>query len=328
MEQGKKLITRQRYGEPGIEKEFTPVDDREYEAYCERLGLSPEPSSCTRGECQAIAAGRESPDGAFIFAGTGLPIVGCMFAQHTYAPNAVMVMESGVVGPRIQHLPISVADPRATYQCSMLSNMADAFGTIAMRGYCTLGILGGGECDRYGNLNSTAIGGYGLRKTSREKKRLRLAGSGGANPIASFADFVIAMMVHEKRRFPERCDYLTSPCGARGRLNSEQDRWRYGLFRGRSLVVLSTLGILRTDEAGSGELLLDAVYPGVEKQQIYENTGWDLRTSPNFHIMPAPTYEELKILRYVVDPTRIYLGRTRGNLDSPDTSVPVKQSET
>jgi|SRR6266496_1867393 len=328
MEQGKKRTARRRYGEPGIEGEFTRVDDREYEAYCERLGLCPEPSSWTLGECLAIAAGRESPDGAFIFAGTGLPIVGCMFAQHTYAPNAVIVMESGVVGSRIQHLPISVADPRATYQCTMLSNMADAFGTIAMRGYCTLGILGGAECDRYGNLNSTAIGGYGSRENSCETKRVRLAGSGGANPIASFADFVIAMMAHEKRRFPERCEYLTSPCGARGKPNSGQHRWSYGLFRGKSLVVLSTLGILRTDVAGSGELLLDASYPGIEERLIYENTGWDLRTSPNFHIMAAPTYEELKILRYVVDPTRIYLGRTKGNFASTGTGVSVERTET
>ena len=313
MENGKRLQVRERHDEPGIEREFTRVDDREYEAYCESLGLSPEPSSCTPGECLAIAAGRESPDGAFIFAGTGLPIVGCMFAQHTYAPNAVIVMESGIVGPKIQHLPISVSDPRAAYQCTTLSNMADVFGTIAMRGYCTVGILGGAQCDKYGNLNSTAIGGYSTPRTSCATKRVRLAGSGGANPIASFADFVIAMMAHEKRRFPDRCDYLTSPGGARGKAGSGEQRWNYGLYRGKRLVVLSTLGILRTDVTGSGELLLDALYPGVEERQIYDNTGWDLRKSPTFHIFAAPTYEELKILRYIVDPTRIYLGRSRGS---------------
>jgi len=314
MEKGARLQVRRRYGEPGVESTFTRVDDREYEAYCERAGLSPEPGSHTLGECLAIAAGRESPDGAFLFAGTGLPLVGCMFAQHTYAPDSVIVMESGIVGPKIRHLPVSVSDPRAAYGCTMLSNMADAFGSLAMRGYCTAGILGGAECDRYGNLNSTAVGGYApaLVSESGRGPRVRLAGSGGANPIASFADFVIAMMAHERQRFPERCEYLTSPGGARGAVGSGEHRWRYGLYRGGHTVVLTTLGILRTDD-DSGELLLDAVYPGADERAVYENTGWPLRKSPDFRVMDAPTYEELKILRCVVDPTRIYLGRTRGN---------------
>jgi glutaconate CoA-transferase subunit B len=189
--------------------------------------------------------------------------------------------------------------------------MSDTFGAIAMRGYCTVGILGGAECDRYGNLNATAIEGYRPAYVSRTGKgpRVRLAGSGGANSIASLADFVIAMMVHEKRRFPERCEYLTSVAATRGKIGSEAHRWKYGLYRGNRMVVLSHLCILRTDVQGDGELLLDAIYPGVDERYIYDNTSWKLRKSPTFHVMEAPTYEELKILRYVVDPTRIYLDR-------------------
>jgi len=260
-----------------------------------------------------VAAARECPDGAFLFAGTGLPLIGCMMAQHTYSPNAVIVMEAGIVGAKIEHVPISVSDPRGCYQCTTLSNMADTFGTIAMRGYCTLGILGGAECDKYGNLNSTAIGGYRPSRVSATEKgpQVRLTGSGGANPIASLADFVIAMIVHERRRFPERCEYLTSPAAARSEIGSQEHRWRYGLYRGRRMVVLSNLCILRTDTVGTGELILDAIYPGVDEKYIYDNTGWDLRKSQNFHVIDPPTYEELKILRYIVDPTRIYLGREK-----------------
>jgi glutaconate CoA-transferase subunit B len=231
-----------------------------------------------------------------------------MFAQHTYAPNAVLVMESGILGSKIQHLPISVSDPRASYQATVLSNMADAFGTFAMRGYCTLGILGGAECDKFGNINSTVIGDDGFHRQSGRNRQIRLAGSGGANPIASFADFIIAMMVHEKRRFPERCSYLTSPCGQRGKRNTAEDRASYGLYRGQSVVVVTTLGVLCTDRK-DGELVLDLIYPGVNEDKLYANTGWALRKSDNFRVMPSPTYEELKVLRCVVDPTRIFLGR-------------------
>jgi glutaconate CoA-transferase subunit B len=138
--------------------------------------------------------------------------------------------------------------------------------------------------------------------------RSRLAGSGGANPIATFADYVIAMVPHEKRRFPERCEYLTSPAGARGWPGSGGHRWQYGLYRGKGVVVVTSLGVLRSD-ATSGELMLEATYPGVDEQWIYDNTGWPLRRSDNAHVMDAPTYEELKILRYLVDPDRVYLDR-------------------
>jgi glutaconate CoA-transferase, subunit B len=320
MGKGERLEVRKRYGEPGIGTKFTEVDDEKYEDYCALMELSPDPGYCSLSECMAIAAGRESPDGAFLFAGTGLPMVGCMFAQHTYAPNAVVVMESGVVGPRIEHLPISVSDPRSSHQCTTLGNMADAFGAVAMRGYCTVGLLGGAECDRYGNLNSTSIGYRRSRIRDDGQSRVRLAGSGGANSIASFADFVIAMMDHEKRRFPEHCDYLTSPGGARGRPGSGEHRWRYGLFRGKHMVVLTTLGILRTEDE-SGELLLDAVYPGVAERDVYDNTGWPLRKSPSFRVMEPVTYEELKVLRYVVDPTRFYLERATRRLRSRESAT-------
>lgn len=317
MEQGARVQVRRRYGEPGIEQGFPHVDDGEYEKYCEAVGLGVDPGSCSLSECMAIAAARECPDGAFVFAGTGLPMAGCMIAQYTYAPNAVIVMESGIVGAKISHLPISVADPRASYRCTLLTSMADVFGAIAMRGYCTVGILGAAECDRYGNLNSTAIGRYGSGGVANGGARVRLAGSGGANPIASFADFMVAMMVHERRRFPERCAYLTSPCGARGRPGSPDHRWTHGLYRGGALVVLSTLGILRTDSDQSGELVLAAVYPGVDEGHVRENTGWPLRTSLDFHVMDPPTHDELKILRYLVDPTRIYLGRPGAAATAP-----------
>ena len=39
----------------------------------------------------------------------------------------------------------------------------------------------------------------------------------------------IAMMVHEKRRFPEHCQYLATPCGMRG--PHGEDRFDLGLYR-------------------------------------------------------------------------------------------------
>lgn len=261
----------------------------------------------THVELLAVATAREINDGDFAFVGTGLPLLAAGLAQYTKAPNMTIILEAGTVGPKIKHLPISVADPRAAYMATTLSTMADAFGTIACRGYCSLGVLGAAECDKYGNLNSTAIGGYWSTGVEAGAKvsRTRLTGSGGANSIANLADKVIVMMVHEKRRFPEKVEYLTSPAGARG--PKGEGRFDYGIFRGGEMVVISDLGILRPNPE-SGILELEQYYPGVDPQFVLENTGWPLVIN-NAREMPSPTIREINILRTLVDPDRLYLGR-------------------
>jgi glutaconate CoA-transferase subunit B len=283
------------------------ISDVAYDAYLEERGLTR--TQYTTMELLAVASAREVPDGAFVFAGTGLPLLASMLAQHTVAPNMTLIMEAGIVGPKVEHLPISVSDPRGCLKASMVSNMADTFGTTALRGYCTIGMLGGAECDKYGNLNSTIIGGYwpgGVSGTGHGP-HVRFAGSGGANNIASFADKVLVVMVQEERRFPERVEYVTSVGGWRGAREQHESRWDYGLGRGGELVMISDLCIMRSNPE-TGVLELDTVFPGITVDEVVSNTGWALDTSKAKEL-PPPTEDELKALRMLVDPSRIYLGR-------------------
>lgn len=258
-------------------------------------------------ELLAVATAREIPDGSFAFVGTGLPLLAASLAQKTTAPRMVTILEAGTVDPRIEDLPVSVADPRAAYRASTLSTLADAFCTTACRGYCTVGVLGAAECDMYGNLNSTAIGEYWPAAVSSTGRgpRVRLTGSGGANSIAALADKIIVMMVHEKRRFPKRVGYLTSPCGRKGPGPEGREQW--GIFRGGEVCIISDLAILRPDPE-TGVLYLSELFPGVDPEMVRQNTGWDLDISRAVQF-PPPTYEELKVLRMLVDPGRLYLGR-------------------
>jgi glutaconate CoA-transferase, subunit B len=283
------------------------ISEDAYDAYLKERGLTR--TQYTTMELQAVASAREVPDGAFVFAGTGLPLLASMLAQFTTAPNMTLIMEAGIVGPHLEHLPISVSDPRGCLNASMVSNMADTFGTTALRGYCTVGMLGGAECDMYGNLNSTIIGGYWSAGVSASGKgpQVRFAGSGGANNIASFADKLLAVIVQEARRFPERVEYITSVAGWRGPHEKKESRWDYGLARGGELVVITDLCIMRSDPE-TGILELDTVYPGISVEDVVNNTGWKLDTS-KAKVMQPPTEDELKSLRMLVDPSRIYLGR-------------------
>jgi glutaconate CoA-transferase subunit B len=281
------------------------MNNKQYMDYCSQFGLNPTKSVFM--ELLAVAAAREIPEGSCAFVGTGLPLLAASLAQRTSSPNMMMILEAGTIDPKIEHLPLSVADPRSSYGASMLSTLADAFGTVACRGYCTVGILGAAECDMYGNLNSTSIGGYWPAKVSPDGKgpEVRLTGSGGASCIASLADRIIVMMVHEKRRFPKRVEYMTSCCGRRG--EGMESRDNAGFFRGGEVCVISDMGILRNDP-DTGILFLSNTFPGVSPEEVKNNTGWDLDVSRT-QSFEEPTFEELMTLRLKVDPARLFLGR-------------------
>lgn len=281
------------------------MNNNDYLDYCSQTGLAPDKSVFM--EVLAVATAREIPDHSCAFVGTGLPLLAASLAQRTTAPNLMMILEAGTIDPKIEHLPVSVADPRAAFGAAMLSTLADAFGTLACRGYCTVGVLGAAECDMYGNLNSTSIGGYWPAGVSPagQGPEVRLTGSGGASCIASLADRVIVMMVHEKRRFPPRVEYLTSCCGRRG--DGLESRGSLGIFRGGDVCVISDMGIMRNDPE-TGVLYLSETFPGASPETIKQNTGWDLdisRAKP----FQEPSYDELMTLRLKVDPARLFLGR-------------------
>ena len=284
-----------------------PAIDKEYQAYLDRMGLAPDRYSYLEG--LAVAVAHEIADGSFAFVGSGLPLLAAGLAQRTHAPRMTIILEAGTIGPTIRHIPASISDARAAYKAATLSTLVDAFGTTANRGFCTVGVLGAAECDMYGNLNSTSMGGYYAAGVSDDGRgpRTRFTGSGGANDIASLADKTIAMMVHEKRRFPAHCQYLTTPCGMRG--PHGEDRFDLGLYRGGNCVIISDLCKMRPDPE-TGVLYAAEIFPGVTPEQILENTGWDIDVSRAVP-MAEPTYEEIRLLRMEVDPDRHYLGRKK-----------------
>jgi glutaconate CoA-transferase subunit B len=84
-------------------------------------------------------------------------------------------------------------------------------------------------------------------------------------------------------------------------------REREGLPGGGPSAVISTMGILRFDDK-TKEMYLDTYHPGVTIDQIKQNTGWDLKISPNVRQTEIPTKEEIKTLRDL-DPEGIFLRR-------------------
>jgi glutaconate CoA-transferase subunit B len=248
----------------------------------------------TSSELMTINAARLLRDGDSVFVGVGLPNLACNLARRTHAPNLLMIYEAGVIGARPARLPLSIGDPTLVSGASGVCSMYDIFTLYLQRGNVDVGFLGGAQIDRYGNINATAIGDYNHPK-------VRLPGSGGSQEIAAWANRCYVMTPHQKRRFPEKVDFVTSA----GFLNGHGERASACVRGSGPQAVVTDLGILTPDE--TGELVLSALHPGATLEQARANTGWALKAVAAPTVTEPPTAEELRILRSELDPEGIYL---------------------
>ncbi len=249
-------------------------------------------------ELMICCAARLLEDGATVAVGTGVPCAAAMLAQRTNAPNLVIFFEAGGVGPQLPTMPISVGDSRTFYRALMATSMADIMETC-QRGMMDYTFLGGAQIDAYGNLNSTFIGGdYGHPK-------VRLPGSGGANDLASLCWRIMVVTNHDRRRFVEKLDFITTP----GYLTGPGAREAAGLSPGTGPYrVITDLAILGYhDESKRMQVL--SLHPGITLDQVRQNTGFELSVADPLQTTAPPTDHELAILRDEVDPHRYIIGR-------------------
>lgn len=248
----------------------------------------------TPAELMIVNAARLLKDGDTVFVGVGQPNLACNLAKRTHAPNLVMIYEAGVIGAEPARLPLSIGDPTLVSGALSVVSMYDIFANYLQRGNVDVGFMGGAQIDKYGNINATVIGDYA-------RPKVRLPGSGGSQEIAAWANRCYIMTPHQKRRFPEKVEFMTSA----GFIGGRGDRERAGLRGGGMLAVVTDIGILEPDE--SGEMILTALHPGKTIEEAKANTGWDLKTAPQIKITSAVTKKELRILRNDLDPAGIYL---------------------
>ncbi len=249
----------------------------------------------TSSELLTVNAARLLRDGDVVFVGVGLPNLACNLARHTHAPNLVMIYEAGVIGAQPSRLPLSIGDPTLVSGATAVCSMYDIFTLYLQRGNVDVGFLGGAQIDRFGNINATIIG------DDYEHPKVRLPGSGGAELIAAWANRCYIITQHQKRRFPERVDFITSAGFLRGRAQ----RKAAGVRGGGPQAVVTDIGIMTPDD--NGELTLTALHPGRTVEEARANTGWDLKVAPDIRITEPPDTETLRILREELDPQGIYL---------------------
>ena len=252
----------------------------------------------TNKEMQAITLAQQITDDNIAIVGTGLPLIGASVAKRLFAPKCNLIVESGLMDCSPIEVPRSVGDLRFMAHCGC------QWPNIRFIGFETndwlhdndriVAFIGGAQIDPYGNVNSTCIGDYHAPKT-------RFTGSGGANAIATFNNTII-MIQHEKRRFMQKIDYVTSP----GWIDGPGGRERLGLPGNRGpIAVVTDRGILKFDDE-TKRMYLAGYYETSSPEDIIENTGFDLDVSRAVKLDP-PSPEVIKMIREEIDPGQAFI---------------------
>jgi len=239
----------------------------------------------TPAEMMIVASARQLAEERVCFVGVGPPNIACNLAKRTVAPDLELVYESGVFGAVPARLPLSIGDPTLVTGAALVTNQFELFAYFLQAGLIDVGFLGASQIDRYGNINTTVIGGY-------DTPKVRLPGSGGACEIAINAKKVFVIMPQSKRSFVERIDFVTSPGHVGGR---RPPGWGAG-----PSVVVTNLAVCRFGEE-TGEMEVASLHPGVTADQVRENTSWDIKVADEVGETPPPTQEELRLIREELD---------------------------
>jgi glutaconate CoA-transferase subunit B len=251
-------------------------------------------------EQMIVSAARLIEDKTVLMVGTQWPIIASLLAKSLHAPDVAICYEGGIILNRVpERIPLFTADPAVNSSSILLGCSFDTLGMVLHGGRADMALLSAASVDRYGNINTTCIGDYA-------SPRLRFGGSGGACDFGSLAPKVVIILEHDKRRFPERVDFVTTP----GYLTGRGGRTKSGLRPNTGpYAVVTTLGLFGFDE--QREMVLKAYNPTASVQDLREGVQWDLKVQKDVRPLDLPTEEELRILREQIDPQGMYLREAR-----------------
>ncbi len=237
------------------------------------------------GEIQTVTAARRLAHTGTVFIGVGRPSTAALLARRIHNPDLVLVYESGTIGAKPFHIPLSIGDGELAETADAVVSVPEMFNYWIGPGRIDVAFLGAAQVDRFANLNSTVIGDY-------DHPKARLPGAGGAPEIAASCGEVMIVAPHNQRTLVAKLDFCTTV----GHGDGPGSRERLG-FRGAGpTAVITDLGVLEPDPE-TKELVMTELHPDVEPDQAREQTGWDLRVAERPRRIEPPTAEELSALR-------------------------------
>lgn len=215
----------------------------------------------TREEMMAVAISREIKDGDRVAVGTISPVAaaGVILAHEHHAPSSELF---------IWLVP---------HYWPFTEGMKEFFDRAQQGGFDVF-FLGGAQVDAIGNTNLVAIGSY-------DRPTVRLPGGAASGTLSYTVPRIIVFLNdHSRRTLVERVDFITVAN------RPPAETFRRGEV-GRCITPLSVL------DFSGGQAKLVSLHPGVALEQVVENTSFPLILPAEIPVTPAPTPEELGILR-------------------------------
>jgi glutaconate CoA-transferase subunit B len=234
-------------------------------------------------------------DGERLASGMGLvPRLGAGLAKLTFSPDLLL----NDAECRLVSEPIPVG-PRDGYELKVegwlpFRNVFDLLWR-GVRHAMTMPT----QIDRYGASNISVIGDHA-------KPKVQLLGVRGipGNTINHPCSFFVP--AHGPRVFVERVDMASG-------VGYEDARWREGVRRDFMDLrrVVSNLGVL--DFQGPGHTMrLVSTHPGVSVDQVREQTGFELALADEIIETPAPTADQVRLIRERLDPHDLRASAVKG----------------
>jgi glutaconate CoA-transferase subunit B len=236
-------------------------------------------------EMMTVAAARALRNEDVCFVGIGAPSAASNLARLTHAPDITLIYESGTLATKPSILPLSIGDGELCDTALTTVSVPEMFRYWLQGGRISVGFLGGAQIDRFANLNTTVVGPY-------DKPKVRLPGGGGAPEIATSCGEIFIIMAQGKRSFVPKLDFVTSL----GHGEGGDSRAKLGLKTKGPTKLITDLAIFEPDPQ-TKEMTIVSIHPGVTREQIQENTGWTVRYADKVSETPAPTAQELTVLR-------------------------------
>jgi glutaconate CoA-transferase subunit B len=147
-----------------------------------------------------------------------------------------------------------------------------------------------------------ASGGFG---GDHQQPEVRLPGSGIANDLGPLCWRVLVITPHDRRRFTERVDFITTP----GFLDGPGAREKADLPPGTGpYKVITNLAVMGFNEEAK-RMQVESLRPNVTLDEVRANTGFELLVKEPLELTPTPDDEQLRVLREDVDPHRYIIGR-------------------
>jgi glutaconate CoA-transferase subunit B len=244
------------------------------------------------GELMAAVMARQlrPAEVAIMGAVSALPQAACRLAQLTTAPGLWFIAGgSGAVNPHLEPLVASSCDERLL-DADAVMPLPDVILVEGRGDLIDVFFAGGLQIDPHGNCNLGPVGPW-------SHPTLRGPGGVGLPFVARAGRVVIYSMSHDRRTFVERVDFVSGPGFAAG---------PHELPGGGPSLIVTPLCTMDFDPF-THLARLATLHPGVTLDQVMEATGFTPILPAKLETTPAPTPEELSILRSL-DPAGLLRG--------------------